>query len=77
MKKILEIWWKNCSRCFQITNYKKAWKEHGNKPRLSLHHNGGKRKNGDSCFDISLIIGYTIFNYTNFDLQRERSENGT
>jgi hypothetical protein len=72
MKIIIQKWWKNSSKCFQITNYKKAWKENGIKPRLHLHHNGGKRKKGDNCFDISLIIGYTIFNYTNFDLQRKR-----
>ena len=67
MKKIIEFWWKNSTKVFQITNYRKAWKEYGNKPRLFIHSNGAKRKNGDKCFDISLIIGYTILNYTNFD----------
>jgi hypothetical protein len=69
MKKIFEHWWDNGNKVFQITNYKNAWKEVGNKPRLLLHENGGRRRNGDSCFDISLIVGYTIINYTNFNLQ--------
>lgn len=68
---ILEIWWKNNTKCFSIRNHRKSWKKYGNKPRLLLHHNGAKRKKGDKCFDISLIVGYTIFNYTNFDLQKE------
>ena len=70
MKMIFEKWWCSGTKSFQITNYKRVWKENGTKPQLCLHHNGGKRKNGDKCFDISLIVGYTIFNYTNWDLQR-------
>lgn len=69
METIFEKWWKKGTKVFQITNYKKSWKEVGNKPRLCLHENGGRKKKGDNCFDISLIIGYTIFNYTNFNLQ--------
>lgn len=72
MKCVFEKWWKRGTKVFQITNYKKSWKQNGNKPRLFFHENGGRRKNGDTCFDISLIIGYTIFNYTNFDLQKQR-----
>lgn len=71
MKTIFERWWKHDTKCFSIRNYKKSWKEVGNKPRLSFHTNGAKRKNGDTCFDCSLIIGYTIISYTNFDLQKE------
>lgn len=73
MKKIINIWWKHGTKNFSITNYKKAWKENGIKPKLYAHTNGGKRKNGDRCYDASLIIGYTIFNYTNFSLQRKRA----
>ena len=69
MKKIFERWWDNGNKVFQITNYRNAWKEVGNKPRLLLHSNGAKKKNGDKCLDISLIVGYTIINYTNFNLQ--------
>ena len=73
MKKIVEFWWQKGNKCFQITNYRKAWKENGNKPRLCIHHNSAKRSKGDTCFDISLIIGYTVINYTNFNLQRRRN----
>lgn len=74
MKTLFEKWWRNDTRCFQITNYKSDWKENGNKPRLYLFENGGRKKNGDIVFDISLIIGYTIFNYTDWDLQRTRGD---
>lgn len=76
MKEIFEKWWARGTKVFSITNYKKAWKENGNKPRLYLHHNGAKRKNGDTCFDISLIVGYTIFNYVNWDLQNKTKRGG-
>ena len=75
MKKIIEWWWADDNKVFQITNYKKAWKELGNKPFfIYCHNNGGRRRNGDKCFDISLHIGYTIINYCNFDLQRTRKK---
>ena len=69
MKTIFEKWWKNDTKVFWIINYKKSWKKSGNKPRFCVHENGGRRKNGDRCFDISLTIGYTVFTYTNFCLQ--------
>jgi hypothetical protein len=69
MKKVYERWWAGGNKVFQINNYRESWIKEGNKPRLLLHSNGARRKNGDSCYDISLIVGYTIFNYTNFDLQ--------
>lgn len=75
MTEIVQVRWNNDTRYFSIVNHKKEWKECGNKPRILLHSNGARRKNGDKCFDVSLIIGYTIFNYTNFDLQR-RGSNG-
>ena len=69
MKEIFEKWWDRDTKVFQITNYKKSWKENGLKPQFCIHENGGRRKNGDNCFDITMIIGYTLFNYTNFCLQ--------
>ena len=66
MKTIFQKWWNNGNKQFSIINYKKAWKENGNKPRIKFHWNGA-RKGIDSCFDATLIIGYTIFNYTNFN----------
>lgn len=71
MKRIYEKWWKKDTKCFQINNYKKEWKEIGNKPILTMFTNGAKKKKGDSCFDWTMIIGYTVFNYTNFDLQKK------
>lgn len=75
MKKIFEKWWNKNTKCFSIISFKKSWKENGNKPRIYFHHNGAKKKNGDTCFDVNLIIGYTIFNYTNFDLQKNSLKN--
>ena len=69
MKLIFEKWWNCNTKVFQVTNYKKAWKENGNKPKFRIYTNGGKRKDGDNCFDLIIILGYTIFNYTNFALQ--------
>ena len=61
-------WFGNTSRVFSIINYKDSWKKNGNKPRIEFFENGGRRKNGDKCFDVYLIIGYTIFNYCNYNL---------
>lgn len=74
MKKIFEKWWAKDTKVFSIINYKKAWKENGNKPRITIFENGGRRKNGDVCFDLHLIIGYTIFNYCNYALPRKKVE---
>lgn len=68
MKVIFQKWFDNETKQFSIINYKKSWKENGNKPRLDFYTNGAKRGNiKDSCLDIHLVIGYTIFNYTNFN----------
>ena len=68
MKKIFEKWWDNGSKYFGILNYKKSWKENGNKPRIYFHTNGAKKRNPkDTCLDVKLIVGYTIFNYTDFN----------
>ena len=74
MKVIFEKWWDNHTKSFDIVNHKKSWREEGNKPKISFHTNGAKRKHGDVCFDATLIIGYTIFNYTNWDLQKKRGD---
>lgn len=71
MKIILQRWWKNGTKQFSIINYKKSWREAGNPPLLRFRTNGAKKKNGDSCLDIYLEIGYTVFNYTNFDFQNK------
>ena len=71
MKVIYKKWFGNTSRVFSIINYKDSWKKNGNKPRIEFFENGGRRKNGDKCFDVHLIIGYTIFNYCNYNLWYE------
>jgi hypothetical protein len=71
MKEIYEKWWDNGNKVFQITNYKKVWKGVGNPPLFRFRTNGAKKKNGDKCLDVFLEIGYTVFNYTNFNLQNK------
>lgn len=71
MKIIFEKWWKNATKSFSIINYKKSWKEVGNPPLLRFRTNGAKKKNGDNCLDVHLEIGYTVFNYTNWNLQNK------
>ena len=68
MKVIYKKWFGNTSRVFSIINYKDSWKKNGNKPRIEFFENVGGRKNGDKCFDVHLIIGYTIINYCNYNL---------
>lgn len=75
MKEIFEKWWDCNTKVFQVTNYKKDWKENGNKPRFFIHENGGRKKHGDNCFDVSIIFGYTVINYTNFCLNKRRKNN--
>lgn len=70
MKEICEKWWANGSKVFQITSYKKDWKENGNPPLFRFRTNGARKRNGDKCLDIHLEIGYTVFNYTNYNLQK-------
>ena len=65
---IFEKWWGKGTKCFRIINYKEAWQENGNKPRIDFWTNGAKKSNPkDVCLDVHLVIGYTIFNYTNFN----------
>ena len=70
MNILFEKWWKKNTKYFSIINRKEVWKKVGNKPRFCIHENGGRKRNGDKVFDLNIIIGYTIFNYTNWDLQR-------
>lgn len=72
MKHILVVWNKRNTKCFEVINYRKPWKEIGEGPFFEFRTNGAKRKNGDKCLDVTLTIGYTVFNYVNFDLQNRR-----
>lgn len=69
---IFERWWANHTKCFGIRNYRNKWKKIGIKPRPLFRTNNAKKKNGNTCLDVHLIIGYTIFNYTNFNLQGDK-----
>lgn len=69
-KIILNKYWDNDTKNFRICNYRNIWQT----PNLYFGSNGAKRKNGDKCLDIKLIIGYTVINYTNFDLQRNNKK---
>ena len=75
MNKIFEKWWDKGNKCFSIYNYKQEWKSIGKKPKLKLMSNGAKRKRGDKCLDVILILGYIVVNYTDFNLQRTREIN--
>lgn len=66
---IFEKWWNKGNKLFQIRNYKKSWKEVGNPPMFKFRTNGANKKNGNTCLDVQLYIGYMIFNYINFNLQ--------
>lgn len=63
--------WMTPTRSISINYARKQWA-----PRLSFHENGGRKNNGDSCFDCSLIIGTIIFSYTNWNLQNNKDSSG-
>ncbi len=69
MKVIYEKWWDNGNKVFSITNYKESWKAVGNKPLFRFRTNGARKSKGHTCLDVNLEIGYTVFNYCNFNLQ--------
>lgn len=69
MKILLEKWWDNTTKSFSIINYKKSWKKAGNPPLMRFRTNGARKKKGDTCLDVHIEIGYTVFNYTNWNLQ--------
>ena len=71
-KVYFQKWWNNDTKQISLMNYKKPWKEYGNKPMYCIRTNGAKKKNGDTCFDLHIHFGYLIFNYTNFNLQGRR-----
>ena len=53
------------TKSITINANKKEWP-----PRLSFYENGGRRRQGDSCFDCTLIIGTICILYTNWNLQK-------
>lgn len=65
MKIVFEKWWDKNTKCINLISYKDAW----DKPHFLIHSNDVKRKNGDTCFDFNVDLGYLHFSYTNWDLQ--------
>jgi len=68
-KRSFSLWLLHSTRTITINADRKQWK-----PRIQFHENKGRRKNNDSCFDCSLIIGTIIFGYTNWNLQNKKYE---
>jgi len=50
---------------------KKYWIKNKINPMYKITNNGAKRKNKDSCFDMSIYIGYLIFGYTNWNFNKQ------
>ena len=70
MKVIFEKWWDHDTKCFEILSYRDAWSTNGNGRQFFINDNGGRRRKGSRCFDLTIAIGYIVIMYTNFDLQR-------
>lgn len=68
------FWFDNSEKSISFNWVRKGWKEVGNKPRITFHENGGRKKNGDKCFDCTLCIGYLLLSYTNWNIQKKRGE---
>lgn len=71
MKILFEKWWNKNTKCINLISYKDAW----DKPHFLIHNNGAKRKNGDTCFDFNVDLGYLHFSYTNWNLQKKKQNN--
>lgn len=71
-KTYFDRWWKRNTKHIGLYNYKVPWKEIGQKPIWRIRTNGASRKNGDTCFDLTIFLGYIVFNYTNWDWQKVR-----
>lgn len=56
------------SRCIRLAWLRKIWKNNGVSPMYKITDNGATKRNKDSCFDMSVYIGYFIFGYTNWSL---------
>ncbi len=52
-------------RNFKIHWLRSAWKENNIKPKFSYHTNEAEK--GDGCFDVTLVLGYLILGYTNWN----------
>lgn len=69
-KVIFQKWFCKDTKVISLISYKVPWKENANKPMFKIHENGGRRRKGNMCFDLHIIIGYWVFNYCNYNLQK-------
>jgi len=56
------------SKSISFSWLKQIWEINKVDPMYKITDNGGRKKNGDSCFDMSIYLGYFIFGYTNWNL---------
>ena len=74
MKTIFSLEWDQSQKYLSLIDFEEDWIKIGNiykwynPPRIVT--NNDKKKNGDTCFDISIQISYLVFSYTNYNLQK-------
>ena len=61
----MTIWLRKYTKVIHL-QYCKKWE----RPHFAIYTNGGKRKNGDTCFDFNIHFWKFAFWYTNYDLQK-------
>lgn len=59
------------SKSISFSWLRKIWKTNKVSPMYKITNNGAKRINKDSCFDMSIYIGYFIFGYTNWNFNKK------
>lgn len=67
---IFQFWLCNTTKQISLINFKNSWSKNGTGRIFRIRDNGGRRKNGDSCYDFFIEFGYLSFNYTNFALTK-------
>lgn len=72
MKTIFQKWWDKDNKQFSIISYRDSWSQNGTGRIWRVRSNGAKKRNGDTCFDFFVELGYMVINYTNFNLQNIR-----
>lgn len=55
------------SRSLSVSYLRKVWKRNKIAPMYKITNNGAKKENKDTCFDMSVYLGYFIFGYTNWN----------
>jgi hypothetical protein len=61
------LWFANDTKSISIDAKHKPWAH-----RVAFYENGGRRKNLDSCFDCTLIIGTVCISYTNYYIDKDK-----